>query len=71
LEDGSSRPTGQPRLTPRAIVSAILRHADLRQLRVLDPKPVVQRYEWPHAGDLRHRARSKPPARSEQTERFM
>lgn len=81
LEDGSSRPLGQPRLTPaeriativglrrqrltgraiaevlrmpRSTVSAILRRVGLGQLRALDPKPVVQRYEWPHAGDLLH-----------------
>ena len=98
MEDGSSRPIGQPRLTPaeriativglrrwrstgranagvlrmpRATVSAIPRRVRLGQLRVLAPKPVVQRYEWPHAGDLRHLARPKPPTRSEQPERFM
>ena len=81
LEEGSSRPTHQPRQTPaervttiallrqhrltglaiaqvlhmpRSTVSAILRRPGLGQLASLEPPPVIQRYEWPHAGDLLH-----------------
>ena len=39
---------------PRSTVSAILRRVGLGQLRALEPRPVIQRYEWPHAGDLLH-----------------
>lgn len=45
-----SRRTGVPRST----VTRILARAGLNRLRLLEPKPIVQRYEWPHAGDLLH-----------------
>ena len=45
-----SRATGVPRST----VTRVLAQAGLNWLRCLDPKPMVQRYEWPHAGDLLH-----------------
>jgi len=39
---------------PRSTVTRVLQQAGLARLRALDPAPVVQRYEWPHAGDLLH-----------------
>ena len=39
---------------PRSTVSVILRRAGMGRLRALDPPPIIQRYEWPHAGDLLH-----------------
>jgi transposase InsO family protein len=39
---------------PRSTVSRILRRAGLGRLRSLEPAPVIQRYEWPAAGDLLH-----------------
>jgi transposase InsO family protein len=38
---------------PRSTVTKVLAEAGLRRLE-LAPPPVVQRYEWPHAGDLLH-----------------
>jgi transposase InsO family protein len=38
----------------RSTVSQILRRVGLNRVSRLDPSPVVQRYEWPHAGDLLH-----------------
>ncbi len=39
---------------PRSTVTRILARAGLNRLTALEPPPVVQRYEWPHAGDLLH-----------------
>jgi len=39
---------------PRSTVTRVLRRAGLNRLALLTPPPVVQRYEWPHAGDLLH-----------------
>jgi transposase InsO family protein len=39
---------------PRSTVTRVLQHAGLNRVSRLDPLPVVQRYEWPHAGDLLH-----------------
>lgn len=39
---------------PRSTVTRVLRHAGLRRVASLEPPPVIQRYEWPHAGDLVH-----------------
>jgi len=39
---------------PRSTVTRVLQRAGLNQLRQLEPRPVVQRYEWPHAVDLLH-----------------
>ena len=39
---------------PRSTVSLVLRRAGLNRVSRLDAPPVVQRYEWPHAGDLLH-----------------
>ena len=39
---------------PRSTVTRVLRQAGLNRLRVLEPRPVIRRYEWPHAGDLLH-----------------
>ena len=36
----------------RSTVTRVLRQAGLNRLRVLEPRPVIRRYEWPHAGDL-------------------
>ena len=38
----------------RATVSRILRRLKLSRVRDLEPRPVIQRYEHPHAGDLLH-----------------
>jgi transposase InsO family protein len=39
---------------PRSTVAVVLRRAGLNRVSRLDPPPVIQRYEWPHAGDLLH-----------------
>jgi transposase InsO family protein len=39
---------------PRSTVTRVLARAGLNRLALLDPRPVIQRYEWPHAGDLLH-----------------
>lgn len=39
---------------PRSTVTRVLRRAGLNRVSRLDPTPVIQRYEWPHAGDLLH-----------------
>ena len=39
---------------PRSTVARVLRRAGLNRVSRLDPPPVIQRYEWPHAGDLLH-----------------
>lgn len=39
---------------PRSTVTRVLHRAGLNRVSRLEPPPVVQRYEWPHAGDLLH-----------------
>jgi transposase len=39
---------------PRSTVTRVLFRAGLNRVSRLDPPPVVQRYEWPEAGDLLH-----------------
>lgn len=39
---------------PRSTVTRVLRRAGLNRVSRLDPPPVIQRYEWPRAGDLLH-----------------
>jgi transposase InsO family protein len=39
---------------PRSTVTRVLRQAGLRRLSALEAPPAIQRYEWPHAGDLLH-----------------
>ena len=39
---------------PRSTVTRVLHRAGLNRVTRLDPPPVIQRYEWPHAGDLLH-----------------
>lgn len=39
---------------PRSTVTRVLVRAGLSRVSRLDPPPVIQRYEWPHAGDLLH-----------------
>ena len=39
---------------PRSTVSRVLHRAGLNRISRLDAPPVIQRYEWPHAGDLLH-----------------
>jgi transposase InsO family protein len=39
---------------PRSTVSLVLRRAGLNRLAALEAPPPVQRYTWPHAGDLLH-----------------
>lgn len=39
---------------PRSTVTRVLARAGLNRVELLEPKPVIQRYEWPHAGDLLH-----------------
>jgi transposase InsO family protein len=39
---------------PRSTVARVLRGAGLNRVSRLDPPAVIQRYEWPHAGDLLH-----------------
>ena len=39
---------------PRSTVTRVLHRAGLNRVTCLEPAPVIQRYEWPHAGDLLH-----------------
>lgn len=39
---------------PRATVTRVLARAGLNRVASLEPPPLIQRYEWPHAGDLLH-----------------
>jgi len=39
---------------PRSTVTRVLQRAGLNRISRLDAPPIVQRYEWPHAGDLLH-----------------
>lgn len=39
---------------PRSTVTRVLARAGLNRLALLEPRPPVQRYEWPHVGDLLH-----------------
>lgn len=39
---------------PRSTVTRVLARAGLNRLRLLELKPVIHRYEWPHAGDQLH-----------------
>lgn len=39
---------------PRSTVTRVLRRVGLNRVSRLDAPPVVQRYEWPQAGDLLH-----------------
>jgi transposase InsO family protein len=39
---------------PRSTVTRVLQRAGLNRVSRLTPPPVIQRYEWPHAGDLLH-----------------
>ena len=39
---------------PRSTVTRVLLRAGLNRVSRLDPPPVIQRYEWPTAGDLLH-----------------
>jgi transposase InsO family protein len=39
---------------PRSTVTRVLARAGLNRVALLDPPAPVQRYEWPHVGDLLH-----------------
>ncbi|HKU71151.1 MAG TPA: IS481 family transposase [Burkholderiales bacterium] len=39
---------------PRSTVTRVLARVGLNRIAWLDPVPPVQRYEWPHTGDLLH-----------------
>jgi transposase InsO family protein len=39
---------------PRSTVTRVLQRAGLNRVAALEPPRVIQRYEWPHAGDLLH-----------------
>jgi transposase InsO family protein len=39
---------------PRSTVTRVLARVGLQRIALLDPAEPVQRYEWPHAGDLLH-----------------
>lgn len=39
---------------PRSTVTCVLARAGLNRIALLDPVAPVQRYEWPHVGDLLH-----------------
>lgn len=39
---------------PRSTVTRVLQRAGLNRVRYLEPPPAIQRYQWPHAGDLLH-----------------
>jgi transposase InsO family protein len=39
---------------PRSTVTRVLARVGLNRVALLEPPPAVQRYEWPHVGDLLH-----------------
>ena len=39
---------------PRSTVTRVLARAGLNRIALLEPAAPVQRYEWPHVGDLLH-----------------
>lgn len=39
---------------PRSTVTRVLARVGLNRVALLEPAPIVQRYEWPHVGDLLH-----------------
>ena len=39
---------------PRSTVTRVLARVGLNRVALLEPSPPVQRYEWPHVGDLLH-----------------
>lgn len=39
---------------PRSTVTRVLARVGLNRIALLEPAPPVQRYEWPHVGDLLH-----------------
>ncbi|MEZ5289168.1 MAG: hypothetical protein R2712_31060 [Vicinamibacterales bacterium] len=39
---------------PRSTVTRVLARAGLNRIALLDPAAPIQRYEWPHVGDLLH-----------------
>lgn len=39
---------------PRSTVTRVLARVGLNRVALLEPQPVVHRYEWPHVGDLLH-----------------
>jgi transposase InsO family protein len=39
---------------PRSTVTRVLARVGLNRVALIDPPPPVQRYEWPHVGDLLH-----------------
>ena len=39
---------------PRSTVTRVLARVGLNRVALLEPVPAVQRYEWPHVGDLLH-----------------
>jgi transposase InsO family protein len=39
---------------PRSTVTCVLARAGLNRIALLEPAPPVQRYAWPHVGDLLH-----------------
>jgi len=39
---------------PRSTVTRVLARLGLNRVALLEPAPLVQRYEWPHVGDLVH-----------------
>ena len=39
---------------PRSTVTRVLARVGLNRVALLEPAPLVQRYEWPHVGDLLH-----------------
>jgi hypothetical protein len=36
------------------VITRVLHRAGVNRVSRLEPPPVIQRYEWPHAGDLLH-----------------
>ncbi|HZS58201.1 MAG TPA: helix-turn-helix domain-containing protein, partial [Gemmatimonadaceae bacterium] len=39
---------------PRSTVTRVLARTGLNRIALVEPPPPVQRYEWPHVGDLLH-----------------
>ncbi len=39
---------------PRSTVTRVLARVGLNRVALLEPPAPVQRYEWPHVGDLLH-----------------
>ena len=56
---------------PRSTVTRVLARAGLNRVALLEPHPPVQRYEWPHVGDLVKAMIDQQQFTIEQLERYI